>query len=624
MSSHQDDFDDLYKEVRDDLLVEAYALTGDLAVSRAAVRDACAVAWHHWNTVRKVEDQVAWLRPQVWKRARARHSVRPWHKEKNLPGDVADTLAVLDSLTTPQRKALVLTHLSPVPVTEAAREIGVTVPAAEELVEKASTTFAETRGCSVGEIPALLAELRTTATGRWPRSSIVRRTGTTRRRAHTVAAVLGTVALVVTSGTIVTQGEAREVNLGAQDFERRPAASEDPALPLLEDSVLLEKEQLTRISPKVTWAETATHRNTDDADQGIVLPCQQERFADTAGQAWVRTFTGTPVQKKGSGSKKSTTATTNDRVVEMVEMSVDDKTAERTFATVHGWMAACKDPRTQLYAFHRVVGVGDSAELFTFRDYGDDRRTVRVGVARSGSTVTTTVSDVPSGQGSDEKAALLLAAAVNAGCGTEGTSTCAAPPTLKSKIVPAAGDVPGMVSEWDLPPVDSAPGPWVGLTPTKVEATTSVTRCDRIDFAANGATGALSRQFVLVEVKKPGALGVTESAATVASSEAAKKLITKVDAKVNGCADELGTEVRSLANLPVSGGSIKAWDFEIATGDSAAVKYRMAVVRNGQHVAQITFVGVRDLAMSRDDFIALAARAQERLTRLDTSAATTD
>jgi DNA-directed RNA polymerase specialized sigma24 family protein len=57
-----DEFDQFYKDVRTRLLLLTYCLTGDLPSSRAAVRDAFVVAWHHWRKVSRVEDPESWVR----------------------------------------------------------------------------------------------------------------------------------------------------------------------------------------------------------------------------------------------------------------------------------------------------------------------------------------------------------------------------------------------------------------------------------------------------------------------------------------------------------------------------------------------------------------------------------
>ena len=606
MSTQPDEFDDLYKDVRDDLLVEAYALTGDLAVARSAVRDAFAVAWHHWTKVRRVEDKVAWLRPYVWKRARARHSVRPWHKEKNLSDEVAATLAALDKLTLNQRKALVLTHLSPVPVTEAAREIGLTVPAAEELIASAGDEFARLRDVADPDVGPRLQALREAATGRWPRTSIVRRAGTARRRTHTIAAVLGTVALVIASGTVVAQGTNDDAALDKQSFDKAPGRPDAaPAVPALEKSSLLSAPQLVRLDPSLAWSEKSTHENT--SGEGLVLPCQRTRFADTEGQALVRTFAGAARSGAKAGSEIATATT-------VVELSASEETAGKTFATTTSWFSACNAERTQLLRHDKVEGVGDQAVLYTFRDFSSSPRTLLVGVARTGQRVTTTVTESPGKP--TTAASQLLAAAVNTQCGQPGAGACAAPPRLKQTTIPAGGTVPGMVSEFDLPPITRAPGPWSGNEPAKATKNTAATICDETSFA--GFTHNLTRTFYLPDVKKPEFLGLTQTVGVTKSTDAAKKFVTEVRNDLARCTDKsFGTAtVTRLADKRVDGGVMTAWQVDVDVSDNESVPFLMAVMRYRSTVSQIGFVPVRDLRMTKDDFVTLAIRAQERLPRL--------
>ena len=48
-------FEAFYKDVRGRLLLQSYALTGDLLAAQRAVRDAMVVAWHHWRKVSRLE-----------------------------------------------------------------------------------------------------------------------------------------------------------------------------------------------------------------------------------------------------------------------------------------------------------------------------------------------------------------------------------------------------------------------------------------------------------------------------------------------------------------------------------------------------------------------------------------
>src|SRR5690606_32964975 len=107
-------FDEFYKEARLPLLLQTYALTGDLAASRAAVRDAFVLAWHHWRKVARLDDPLTDVRPNAWRHAQRRHTARLWHKDKGLDPEVKATFDVLDLLTMRQRKALLLTQVAQV------------------------------------------------------------------------------------------------------------------------------------------------------------------------------------------------------------------------------------------------------------------------------------------------------------------------------------------------------------------------------------------------------------------------------------------------------------------------------------------------------------------------------
>ena len=58
-------FDAFYAEARGRLLLQTYALTGDLPASRDAVRSAFVAAWHHWKKVSRHGDPEAWVRPEA-------------------------------------------------------------------------------------------------------------------------------------------------------------------------------------------------------------------------------------------------------------------------------------------------------------------------------------------------------------------------------------------------------------------------------------------------------------------------------------------------------------------------------------------------------------------------------
>ena len=124
-------FDTFYKDARERLLLQTYALTGDLAASRAAVRDSFIVAWHHWRKVSALDDPEESVRPQAWRHAQRRHTARLWHRDKDIDPEVKATLDALAKLTITQRRALLLTQLATVTMPQMAREIGLPLDDAE-------------------------------------------------------------------------------------------------------------------------------------------------------------------------------------------------------------------------------------------------------------------------------------------------------------------------------------------------------------------------------------------------------------------------------------------------------------------------------------------------------------
>lgn len=604
-----DEFDALYKDVRDRLLVEAYALTGDLAVSRTAVRDAFAVAWHHWNTVHRAPDPVAWLRPHVWRRARNRHTARPWHRERHLPDGVRATLDALNTLTLNQRKALVLTHLSPVAPAEAAREIGVTATTAQTLLSTATTELAAARGCEVDEVGRHLEELRTVATGRWPRSTIVRRAGTTRRRTHAVAGVLATLALVVASGTLVSQGTDDEATLSDQGFSRRPVKLDTaPPVPVLSSETLLEADQVARVDQSLDWRVVDTHDNT--TGNGLVLPCQRTSFADPDGLgAYVRTFDGTPAKRSAKAQPAS--------VVQMVELSRTAEEAEEAYRTAVGWVTECNAPRTQLLGVHALPRVGNEAQVVTLRTWRGPVRTLQVAVARTGQVLTTTVTDVAGLRPAPKQAAQVLGASVNALCGTDGADACASPPRPKPRVVPVAGVVPGMLSEFDLPPMSSKE-PWAGTSPKEAAENRAATRCDETSFQRPNLSGDLTRTFLFPQIaERNREFGLTQTVAMAGNGRQARRFVDQVRTKIARCAqDDLGTDVTRLLDRSSKKGEMTAWLLDIELAGDRSLQFYMAIHRHGSSVSQVGFVPTNRLQMSRQDFTAVAERAQERLPRL--------
>ena len=206
-----DEFDDFYKSTRTSLLQQTFALTGDLPASRSAVRDAFVAAWHHWRKVSRLEDPEAWVRPLAWRHAQRRHSARIFHRDRKLDPGIRATLDALAKLPITQRKVLLLTQLADVSMADMAREVGLTQHDAETRLQLATAEFAMQREVPTTAIRPLFEPLREhVSDARWPRVTIIRRAGTTRRRTHTA---VGAVAVVGADGHERVRGSRLGVRL---------------------------------------------------------------------------------------------------------------------------------------------------------------------------------------------------------------------------------------------------------------------------------------------------------------------------------------------------------------------------------------------------------------------------
>ena len=619
-------FDAFYAATRDRLLLETYALTGDLPASRTAVRDAFVVAAHHWRKVSRLEDPEAWVRPLAHGRAQRRHSARIWHRDKSLDAETAATLESLARLPGTQRKVLVLSMLSPLSLTEIARLVGLPRSEAERALQTATSQFAVHRDVGSTDVRGLLRGLCDhVGTSRWPRSTILRRSGAARRRTHTVIGASVAVAALLVSGGVVASGGAEPTSLRTEKVTAgvsvRPAAGQET--PVLDAGALLSPDQVDRFGASLTWSEKGTSDNLEG--DGIVLPCQPERFADPRGLgAVMRTFEGTDrvvevkeVRRNGKLRKQRRRVDEVQTVAtEFVELSASDDAARRTFETSRLWYAGCPDPRTQLLSTQRVSGVGDDATIFSFRSWARRPARLAVGVARTGQlTVTTVVRSTRDGAATTTLAS-ALAASVNGLCGSPGAGRCAGPPRTRAVDPFAIGRPPGLLSAIDLPPVTNAVGPWVGTDPEPARTNFAATRCDNTRFQGKGISHSLTRTFVFPQRKKIDEFGLTQSAATL-SERGARDFVDEVRRRIRSCGQaNLGTTVNAIGQRSSRHQELTVWDLDIEVSDSRSVEFLMAVVRDGNAVSQLGFTPVSGLTMSRTDFRALADRALTRLSNL--------
>lgn len=598
-------FDAFYADSRDRLLVLAFALTGDLPASRGAVRDSFIVAWHHWSKLKRLDDPETWVRPHAWSHAQRRHTARIWHRDRKLDPDVRATLDALAKLPVAERKALLLSQLTDATHQQVAHEVGLSLEDAQSRLAAATTRFAEQREVSPTAVRPVLQRLfEPCADQRWPRATIVRRAGTTRRRTHVLAGVGLVVATLVGGGFLVADDHGVHPTLASAGDrltsvpaegtgEESPGPGEGPEL--ITPASLVSKAQLTRALPGRVWRITGT-----DPKQGATLPCQRRAYADPkASTALVRNFTARHEKKKPHLA-----------AVQTMELSADEASARRGFAKAGSWFAGCDMPQTQLVAVRKVNHLGEEAQQYVFRAWGRPEAMFVVGAARTGRITTLTLTRM-SGAGRPDLAAnlRLLVAAVDDLCPTNLGGHCSAMPKARPVPAPRAGRLPMMLSEFDLPPAAGIVKPWVGTTPKQAFRNVAATGCDQSRLHGGAWKHDATRSFLVPEGNLAAAFGITETVGRLPPAKAAA-FVNGVRSKLASCPDrELGTKVFRIT----SGQTMTAWRVRTQVTDKQTVTFFMGVIRSGGAVAQVGFVPDGRHTMSNAQFVAVVRRAGERL-----------
>jgi hypothetical protein len=573
--------------------------------------------------VGRLDDRDAYVRPLAFRRARRRHTARIWHRDKSLAPEARATLDALSKLSATQRELLVLNALSALSLAEIGRMVGLPRSDAERELQTATSQFALNRDVPTTDVRRLLQDLAEPLDSiRWPRATVIRRSGAARRRTHTViGAALATAALVASGSLVATGSDAEATSLSEEKASHGVtvhAPQVETGEAIIDEASLLSSSQLGRFGAGLDWSETATTDNL--AGDGLLAPCQRERFADPDGvTALARTWEGTATRAAGTGGKgrKRRATRVESTAVQMVEMSRDADRAAQGFATASVWYAGCVDPRTQLVSTRAVKRVGDDALAFRLRSWGKEPATISVGMARTGNLVVTNVVRSRGRAVSDKAAITGLAAAVNGLCGTEGAGTCAGRARARTTPPIDLGTEPGLLSVVDLPPVAAVRGPWVGTDPERAKNNYAQTRCDRTTFTGKGIRKPMTRTFLFLKTPNADQLGLTQTVGSM-SQDRARKFVEQVRSRIRQCGRaNLGTSVTQLASSSSKATDLSVWALSIEVSDKQSFPFLMAIVRDGTAVSQLGFAPDRDMTMSRADFVALSRRVMERLEALD-------
>ncbi len=606
-----EEFDEFYLSARRILLLQTYAVTGDLSASTSAVRDAFVAARHHWAKLCRLAeaDPESWVRSRAWRIAQARHSAnlpanlraRIQRKDSTLAPEHAEVLEALQQLPDAQRKVLVLTHLAAAPLDQIGREVGLPRPRAEELLQTATATMALALECDSTALRTRLDSLgEIVDTVRLPRPSAVRRSGLRRRRNHAVLGSVGVVVVALAAGAAV-------LTPGAADAGREE--------PLITKRMLLtpaEAAPLAAAKPAAArttgWQTIRTSDNTEG--DGINTMCQTARFADADGLGMlVRTFATADEQPR--------------QLVQTVEISNSPGAAHKAYRSTLGWYAGCTTEPVGLLDAHGVTGLGDEAILLRMRQPASMGTSYAVAIARTGALTVSAVLSVPKGTPKVAPATQVLTAAVAKLCESPVAGECVVAPQVAAAAVPLSGEAPGTLASVDLPPIRRVTRPWVGTDPAPAAGQNpAATTCDRADFARGGATDPITRTYLIPMAGLPERFGITETVGAFPNARAATKFTETMDRKMRACPDkELASTVNDAvtgrATTPASPATYALWRLTNQINNREdEVSYWTGVVRSGRYVGQVTFTPVDRYDIDRATFRALLERAGQRLAEL--------
>ncbi|WP_370247928.1 sigma factor-like helix-turn-helix DNA-binding protein [Nocardioides sp.] len=625
------EFDDFYRAAREPLLVQTFALTGDLGAARAGVRDAFVAAWHHRAKLARhpdLDSVMAWLRPVAWRFARRRHALAVWHRDRGGDAAIREIVDALAALPHRQREAVILAQLAEVSLAEIGRELGVPVARAEIELQAGTDRLSlllDTPAADLRRTFDLLASSCEEAVT-WPRGPLVRRSGTARQRLYAVTGALVVVGAFLGSGVVVADEQAPLSALDRDHAENhRDTPDLRPPEETLPTTVALSAADVVAAYPDRRWNVARTDDNTEGS--GRVFPCQRARFADPAGAATlVRTLRAAPGEAATTGGdrdrREARRAARRMTVAHVVEVSRTPRAAERAFDRLTTWFADCGDPRVQLLATRTPAAVGEESLQWVLRSYERPVSTYVAGIARSGLTTTVTLV-ATEGQSRPDRdaAARLLATAVDSACTVPDGGACADDePRLTDRDPVPIGRTPALISEVDLPPVRGVPDPWVGTPPAGVVTNPAASACDNTRFtgkvAGEPVRRATSRTFVIPQADLPQEFGLSETVGAL-PARAAAAFVDRIRDRLASCADrELNTEVAKVAGLDRGPRSLDAWRLDIALTDTRSITFYMAVLRHGTAVAQIGFLPAGGARLENGAFVLLAERALERLPAL--------
>ncbi len=601
-----DEFNSFYSSTSAAALKTTYAVCGDRQVAYEATVDAYRRAWRDWPKIRD-HHPLGWVRNEAWKLTSLSRSTHPLRRKHEDDADV-ELLEALGELGVDDRRLIVLLTLGQTDLEEASREVGVPAEQGIESVTTALERLERTLGQSLSQLEERMHRLGT-VTGQldMPTVDSIRHRAQVGRRRNTLLLVAAALALVAGGGFVVTDGDALATS--ASPPPREKIGSEGPDLVLKAREIgtddLLTMKQVERLDPERPWRVV----DTDD-DLSSTTPyatCPTKRFANGDPlRAFVRTY------EVGG-------AELNERVAQAIEVARSPEQAEEAYQRMVRWYSDCEHPRVQLVGSYIVQRPFGDFRILRLESHRSPERTFTVGFSHSGTVTSTLVHEIDGTKAPkiDDFARTLndSVAQVCKESGGECTEDIEVVPTDP----PPTSEAPQFLGIVDLPPIADIDKVWAGVKPSAKLANPAATQCDTADFGGKTVDATQSRVFVIPEASGlPKEFGVAETVARFTSDDTAKAFMAKVRKKVAKCPDaNLSAEVDGEKSISTSNSTGTAWRVGFEVNKKSKVFYRMALIRRGADIAQVTFTPAGKYDISQREFTDLAERAAQRLVYLD-------
>jgi len=418
-----------------------------------------------------------------------------------------------------------------------------------------------------------------------------------RRRNQLIGAGAAVLLLVGGGGIVAVNAFGGGGSPGAKSSAGDDRPSGDSNL-LSDGKALIDAPTAKSLTPAGTWAISATADGSSAPDKSFV--CQSQRFADPAGvRTWVRNFRN---------------PATKETAVQYVEVSNDSAAADKTYATITGWLSACATPQVRLVASYATSGLGKRGVVAIFgQPTGEKTSSYRTVSVTTAGQATMVLEYDSSGTAVPKPDAVLTTAGAGLKriCSQPGANCSTGTPTVSPALLPSS-EAAGFMAPIDLPVLTAVNKPWVSAATT----TRNGTGCEKIDLKKAKAIGYKSLTYVTPDADVPTEFGLDETVSRYAGPAAASAFVTGIRKNVDNCAKATSDAVTVKTTGSIAVGRIKGetWRAAYDTGGGKVFTYRIGIASNGSSAVYILFPVLKTLDITNTAFTDVLIRAAERST----------